>query len=124
MQKPKWLYSWTWTEADEIRLTGAANDLDSLAKELNSLAQSCCIQGKNGLSSNLITDAGSHYEDELVRWKQKIESEVVTNLRASASAIRNTVAERRTLWDQFQIEVRKFNAWVKEQAENLVEQTD
>lgn len=124
MQKPKWLYSWTWTEADEIRLTGAANDLDSLAKELSSLAQSCCIQGKNGLSSNLITDAGSHYEDELVRWKQKIESEVVSNLRASASAIRNTVVERQTLWDQFQIKVRDFNTWVKEQAENLVEQTD
>ena len=124
MLKPKWLYSWTWTEADEIRLTGAANDLDSLANELSSLAQSCCIQGKNSLSFELITDAGSHYEDELDRWKQKIESEVVSNLRASASAIRNTVAERKTLWDQFQRELSKFNAWVKEQAENLVEQAN
>ena len=121
MRKPKWLYSWTWTEADEIRLTSAANNLDTLANELSTLAQSCCIQGKNGLSSDLITDAGSHYEDELDRWKQKIESEVVSNLRASASAIRGTVAERRTLWDQFQSEMRKFNAWVKEQAENLAE---
>lgn len=121
MQKPKWLYSWTWTEADELRLTSAANNLDSLANELSTLAQSCCIQGKNGLSSDLITDAGSHYEDELDRWKQKIESEVISNLRASASAIRNTVAERQTIWDQFQSEMRKFNAWVKEQAENLAE---
>lgn len=124
MLKPKWLYSWTWTEADEIRLTGAANDLDSLANELSSLAQSCCIQGKNGLSSDLITDAGSHYEDKLDRWKQKIESEVVANLRASASAIRSTAAERQTIWDQFQSEMRKFNAWVKEQAENIAEQAD
>lgn len=124
MLKPQWLYSWTWTEADEIRLTGAANDLDSLANELSSLAQSCCIQGKNGLSSDLITDAGSHYEDELDRWKQKIESEVVSNLRASASAIRSTAAERQTIWDQFQSEMRKFNAWVKEQAEKLAEQAD
>lgn len=122
MQEPKWLYSWTWTEADEIRLTGAANDLDALANELSSYAQSCCIQGKKDLSNNLITDAGSRYEDALDRWKQKIESEVVSNLRASASAIRSTVAERKTLWDQFQIKVRKFDAWVKEQAENLAEQ--
>lgn len=124
MLKPKWLYSWTWSEADEIRLTGAANDLDSLANELSSLAQSCCIQGKNCLSSDLITGAGSHYEDELDLWKQKIESEVVSSLRTSASAIRNTVAERRTIWDQFQIEMGKFNAWVKEQAENIAEQTE
>ena len=108
MDEPRWLYSWHWTEFDEIRLSGAANDLDSLANELSSLAQSCCVQGKNGLSSALITDAGNHYEDELDLWKQKIESEVVTNLRASASAIRSTIAERRTLWDQFQSEVRKF----------------
>lgn len=121
MLKPKWLYSWTWSEADEIRLTGAADNLDSLANELSSIAQSCCTQGKSGLSSDLITDAGSHYEDELDLWKQKIESEVVSNLRASASAIRSTVEERRTIWDQFQIEMSKFNAWVKEQAENLVE---
>lgn len=124
MLKPKWLYSWTWSEADEIRLTGAADSLDSLANELSTLAQSCCSQGKNGLSSELITDAGSHYEDELDLWKQKIESEVVSNLRASASAIRNTVAERQTIWDQFQSEMRKFDAWVKEQAENLAEQVD
>jgi len=121
MQKPKWLYSWTWTEADELRLTGAANDLDSLANELSSLAQSCCIQGKKGLSSDLITDAGNHYEDELDRWKQKIESEVVANLRASASAIRSTVAERQTIWDQFQRKLKDYSAWVKEQTENLVE---
>lgn len=121
MLKPKWLYSWTWTEADEIRLSGAANDLDSLANELSSLAESCCIQGKDGLSSDLITDAGTHYEDELCRWKQRIDSEVVSNLRASASAIRNTVAERQTIWDQFQSEMKKFDAWVKEQAENLAE---
>ena len=124
MLKPQWLYSWTWTEADEIRLTGAANDLDSLANELSSLAQSCCIQGKNSLSSDLITDAGSHYEDELDRWKQKMESEVVSNLRASAAAIRSTAAERQTIWDRFQSELRKFNEWVKEQAEKLAEQTD
>ena len=93
MLKPQWLYSWTWTEADEIRLTGAANDLDSLANELSSLAQSCCIQGKKGLSSDLITDAGIHYENELDSWKQKIESEVVSNLRASASAIRRVCSE-------------------------------
>lgn len=121
MNKPKWLYSWTWSEADEIRLSGAANDLDALANELSSLAATCRTQGKNGLSSDLITDAGTHYEDELDRWKQKIDSEVVSNLRAAASAIRNTVAERQTIWDQFQREMRKFNAWVKEQAENLVE---
>lgn len=121
MLKPKWLYSWTWTEIDEIRLTGAADDLDSLANELSSIAQSYCTQGKDVLSSELSTDAGSHYEDELNLWKQKIESEVVSNLRASASSIRSTVAERQTLWDQFQSEMRKFNAWVKEQAENLVE---
>lgn len=121
MLKPTWLYSWTWTEADEIRLTGAANDLDALANELSSLAGSCCIQGKNDLSSDLITDAGSHFENELNRWKQKIESEVVSNLRASASAIRNTAAERQTIWDQFQNDMRKFDAWVKEQAENLAE---
>ena len=121
MQKPKWLYSWTWTEADEIRLSGAANDLDSLANELSSLAGTCCTQGKNGLSADLITDAGAHYEEELNRWKQKIESEVVSNLRASASAIRSTVAERQTIWDQFQRKVREFNAWAKEQAENLIE---
>ena len=119
MKKPKWLYSWSWTEADEMRLSGAANDLDKLANELSSLAESCCTQGKNSLSSELITDAGSHYEDELYRWKQKIESEVVSNLRASASAIRSTVAERRTIWDKFQSEMRKFDAWVKEHAENL-----
>ena len=124
MAEPKWPYSWNWTEFDEMRLSGAANDLDSLANELSSLAQSCCIQGKNGLSSDLITDAGSHYEDELDRWKQKIESEVVSNLRASASAIRSTAAERQTIWDQFQSEMRKFNAWVKEQAEKLAEQAD
>lgn len=124
MLKPKWLYSWTWSEADEIRLTGAADSLDSLANELSTLAQSCCTQGKNGLSSDLITDAGSHYEDELDLWKQKIESEVVSNLRVSASAIRSTVEERRTIWDQFQIEMGKFNAWMKEQAENLAEQVN
>ena len=124
MRKPKWLYSWTWTEADEIRLTGAANTLDSLANELSSIAQSCCAQGKNGLSSGLVTDAGTHFENELDCWKQKIESEVVSNLRASAAAIRSTAAERQTLWDQFQSEMRKFNAWVKEQAENLAEQVD
>ena len=122
MEEPKWPYSWNWTELDELRLSGAANDLDSLANELSSLAQACCIQGKNGLSSDLITDAGSHYEDELDRWKQKIESEVVANLRTSASAIRSTVAERQTLWDQFQREIRKLDAWTKEQAENLAEQ--
>ena len=121
MLKPKWLYSWTWTEADEIRLIGAADDLDTLANELSSLAQSCCVQGKNGLSSNFITDAGSHYEDELAQWAQKIQSEVVPNLRASASAIRSTAAERQTIWDQFQRETRKFEAWLKEQAENLTE---
>ena len=121
MKKPEWLYSWNWTEFDEMRLSGAANDLDSLANELSSLALSCCLEGKNGLSSDFITDAGGHYEDELDLWKQKIDSEVVSNLRASASAIRSTVDERRTIWDQFQIEMSKFNAWVKEQAENLVE---
>lgn len=121
MLKPKWLYSWTWTEADEIRLTGAANDLDKLANEISSLAQSCCTKGKNSLSSELITDAGSHYEDVLDLWKQKIESEVVSNLRASASAIRNTVAERRTLWDQFQYELRRFLAWEEEHPEELAE---
>lgn len=121
MEGPKWLYSWSWSEIDEIRLNGAANDLDSLASELSTLAQSCCNQGKNSLSSELITDAGTHYEDELNRWKQKIETEVVANLRASASAIRNTIAERKTLWDQFQIEVEKFNARANEQVETIVE---
>ena len=124
MKEPKWLYSWSWTEADEIRLSGAAKDLDKLANELSSLAKSCCNQGKNSLSSELITDAGTHYEEELKCWKQKIDSEVVPNLRVSASAIRNTVAERRTLWDQFQREVRKFNKWVEEQAEKLAEKLD
>ena len=121
MDEPKWLYSWNWTEFDEIRLSGAANDLDKLSNELSTLAESCCTQGKNSLSSELITDAGSHYEDELDRWKQKIESEVVSNLRASASAIRNTVAERRTLWDQFQYEVRRFLAWKEEHPEEYTE---
>lgn len=117
MKEPRWLYDWNWTEFDEIRLNGAANDLDSLANELSSLAQSCCIQGKNGLSSDLITNAGTHYEDELDLWKQKVESEVVFKLRVSASAIRNTVQERRTLWDQFQSEARKFLAWKEEHPE-------
>ena len=121
MKEPEWLYSWEWTEADEIRLNSAANDLDSLANEISTLAQSCRNQGKNGLSLNLITDAGSHYEDELDRWKQEIESGVVSNLRASASAIRSTVAERKTIWDQFQIEVNKINARAKEQTEMIVE---
>jgi len=124
MDAPKWLYGWNWTEFDEMRLTGAANDLDALANELTSLAESCFTQGKNVLSSNLITDAGSHYEDELDLWKQSIISEVVPNLRTSASAIRNTVAERQTLWDHYQSEVKRFNAWLKEQAENLAEKMD
>ena len=111
MVKPKWLYSWHWTEADEWRLSNAANDLDKLAEELRSLAEACCIQGNNILSSELITDAGSHYEDELEHWKGKIISQVVPNLKASATAIRNTVRERRTLWDQFQRELRKFAEW-------------
>lgn len=121
MDEPKWLYSWSWSEMDEIRLNGAANDLDSLATELSALAQSCCNQGKYSLSSELITDAGTHYEDELNRWKQKIETEVVANLRASASAIRNTIAERKTIWDQFQIEVEKLKAKANEQVETIVE---
>ena len=118
MQKPKWLYSWTWTEADEIRLSGAADDLDSLANELSLLAGSCHTQGKNSISSELITDAGTHYEDEIKLWKDKIDLDVVSNLRASASAIRNTVSERRTIWDQFQLELQRFYAWLKEQPEN------
>lgn len=121
MLKPKWLYSWTWTEVDEIRLTGVANDLDALANELSTLARSCCSQGKKGLSSDFITDAGSRYEDELDRWKLRMESEVVANLRASASLIRSTVAERQTIWDQFQREMRKYEAWLKEQVENLAD---
>lgn len=121
MRKPEWLYSWTWSEADEIRLSSAANDLDALSNELSSLAETCCNQGKTSLSSDLISDAGAHYEEELIRWKQKMESEVVSNLRASAAAIRGTVAERQTLWDQFQSEIRKFDAWVKEQAEKIAE---
>lgn len=121
MVKPKWLYSWSWTEADEIRLSNAASDLDTLANELSSLATSCCTQGKNGLSSDLITDAGAHYEDEIIRWQLGIDSDVVTNLRASASAIRNTIEERKTIWDQFQSEMKKFDEWVKEQAKNIVE---
>ncbi len=124
MKKPKWLYSWSWSEADEIRLSNAARDLDALANEISSLAESCCSKGKKGLSSELITDAGAHYEDELTRWKQGIDSDVVSNLRASAAAIRNTVAERRTLWDQFQYEMSKFNKWAKEQKEKLAEKLD
>lgn len=121
MEKPKWLYSWTWTELDEIRLTSAANDLDELANELSSLANSCWIQGKEGLSSDLITDAGAHYAGVLDCWMLGVESDVVSTLRVSASAIRNTVAERQTIWDQFQSELRKFNAWLEEQTEKLVE---
>lgn len=121
MRKPEWLYSWTWSEADEIRLSAAANDLDALSNELSSLAESCCSQGKTSLSSDFISDAGTHYEEALIRWKQDMESEVVSNLRASAAAIRGTVAERQTLWDQFQSEMRKFNAWLKEQAEKIAE---
>lgn len=117
MKKPEWPYGWNWTEVDEIRLNGAANDLDELANELSSLAASCCTQGKNGLSYEFITDAGAHYEEELNRWKQKIDSEVVIKLRVSAAEIRNTVAERQTLWDRFQSEVRKFLAWQEEHPE-------
>ena len=124
MQKPKWLYSWTWTEADEIRLNGAAGDLEELANELSTLAQTCYTQGENGLSSDLITDAGSHYEGELNAWKQKIENEVVSNLRVAATAIRSTVLERQTSWDKFQSEVIKFNKGVAKQAENITEQVD
>ena len=121
MREPRWRHSWSWTEFDEIRLNGAAKTLDSLANELSSLAQTCCTQGKNGLSSDLITDAGSHFEDELTCWKQYIESEVVANLRVSASAIRNTVAERKTLWDQFQLEVKKYMKWSEEHPEESLE---
>lgn len=120
MLKPKWLYSWTWTEADEIRLSNAANELDSLANEISSLAELCYNQGKNSLSVDLISDAGIHYEDELSIWKQKINSEVVYNLRLSASAIRNTIAERQTIWDQFQSEMGKFNKWLNEQTKSIV----
>lgn len=108
MDEPKWLYSWSWTEADEIRLNGAADDLDALANELSSLAASCCTQGKKGLSSDLNTDAGAYFEDELERWRQSVTTDVVNNLRASASAIRNTVATRQTLWDQFQKKLKNF----------------
>ena len=117
MNEPQWPYSWNWTEFDEIRLSSAAKNLDELANELSSLAASCCTQGKNGLSSDLITDAGTHYEDELTRWKQKMDSEVVSNLRVSAAAIRNTIAERQTLWDKFQTEVKKFLKWKEENPE-------
>ena len=115
LEEPKWPYSWSWTEVDEIRLSSAAKTLDSLANELSSIAKSCCTQGKNNLSFDLITDAGTHFEDELDRWKQGIESDVVTNLRASAAAIRNTIAERQTLWDQFQKELKEFIARDEEQ---------
>jgi uncharacterized protein YukE len=108
MKKPEWLYSWTWTEADELRLSGAAKDLDRLAKEIASLAASCRSRGTGSLSSELITDAGTHYEDTLDQWKQQIDSDVVANLRASAAAIRSTVTERKTLWDQFQYQLRKY----------------
>ena len=124
MKEPKWLYSWNWTEVDELRLSSAASDLDALANELSSLAETCCSQGKISISSELITDAGAHYEDELNAWKRKIDSEVVFKLRVSAAAIRNTIAERQTLWDQFQDEVRKFNAWLKEHKEELAEKLD
>lgn len=117
MKEPKWIYSWKWTEADERRLSSAADDFDSLANELSTLAESCCSQGIRSLSSDLITDAGAHYEDELNRWKQEIVSGVASNLRASASAIRHTVIERKTLWDCFQSELKKFHEWVKEQEE-------
>lgn len=118
MKKPEWLYSWKWTEADEIRLSRAADDLDYLASELSSLAQLSCSQGKRGLSSDFITDAGSHYEGELDLWKQKMESQVVSNLQAAAAAIRSTVAERQTLWDRFQQELRAFFAWENEHTDS------
>ena len=121
MKKPEWLYSWTWTEADEFRLSGAASGLDTLANELSALAKNCYSQGKNALASNLVTDAGTHYEDELKIWKQRIESDIVPNLKASAAAIRATVEERRTIWDQFRIKVKDFNEWAKENGEDLIE---
>ena len=117
MKEPKWPYSWDWTEADEIRLSSAAKKMESLANELSSLATSYCTQGKNFLSSDLISDAGTHYEDELTCWKQKMDSEVVSNLRVSAAAIRNTIAERQTLWDMFQTEVKNFLKWQDEHPE-------
>lgn len=108
IKEPEWLYSWNWTELVEYRLSGAANDLDKLANELSALAATCWERGKNSLSIDMVTDAGVHYEDELNCWKQNIDSEVVANLKISASAIRNTIAERQTIWDQFQDEVRKY----------------
>ena len=121
MKKPVWPFSGYWSEADEIRLSNAAKDLDALANELSTLASTCCNQGKNSLSSSLITDAGTHYEDELNIWKQNLESNVVANLRASAAAIRATVATRQTMWDKFVDEVNSFNAWAKEAGEELME---
>ena len=124
MKKPEWLYSWTWTEADELRLSGAASDLEKVANEISSIAATCANEGKSSLSYELITDAGTHYEDELALWKQKIDSDVVSNLTAAASAIRSTVAERQTIWDQFQREMKTFNEWLEEQKDKVVEQFD
>ena len=121
MKKPNWPYSWHWTEVDELRLSGAARDLDNLASEISSIASTCCNEGKSSLSSELITDAGTHFEDELKLWKQKIDSDVVANLNAAAAAIRNTIEERKTLWDCYWEECRSFNEWAKENGEELIE---
>lgn len=115
MIKPKWLYSWSWSEADEIRLSQAAASLDSLADTISGLAQDCYEKGQKDLSNQLVTDAGFHFVEELANWKQKLNSDVVDNLRLSAKLIRNTIDERTTIWDKFQKELADFFAWEKEQ---------
>lgn len=119
MDKPEWIYSWNWTEGDELRLSSAANKLDKLANELSALAETCTAQGKNSLALNLVSDAGTHFEDELDAWKQKMNNDVIANLRTSASAIRNTIAERSTLWDAFQNALKKFAEQEKLSGEDL-----